>query len=185
MGMLEGYSELTLEFLNEATQAWVEIEYNRSRHREIDGSPVDRFAHAPDVLRTSPAADALREAFRQQTSRRQRHSDGTISLEGVRFEVPGRYRHFKDVTLRYARWDLSRVDIVDATSGTVLTAIYPLDRSANADGRRSVVEPHASESATLETERQSDELPPLLQSILAEYSATGTPPAYLPKKSQP
>src|SRR5258708_36075129 len=30
MKMLDGVAELTLEVLNEATQAWVEIEYNRS-----------------------------------------------------------------------------------------------------------------------------------------------------------
>ncbi len=39
MVMLEGVTELTLEFLNEATQAWVEIEYNRAMHREISWSP--------------------------------------------------------------------------------------------------------------------------------------------------
>jgi hypothetical protein len=34
--------------------------------------------------------------------------------------------------------------------------------------------------------RPTDEgLPPLLKSILEEYSATGTPPAYLPKKPRP
>ena len=44
--MLDGVAELTLEFLNEATQAWVEIEYNRSVHRETSSSPVERFAQA-------------------------------------------------------------------------------------------------------------------------------------------
>ena len=34
MAMLDGVTELTLDFLNEATQAWVEIEYNRAVHRE-------------------------------------------------------------------------------------------------------------------------------------------------------
>ena len=45
MEMLEGLPKLTLEFLNEATQAWIEIEYNRAVHREIrsrrsSGSPT-------------------------------------------------------------------------------------------------------------------------------------------------
>ena len=35
MEMLGQVRELTLEFLNQATQAWVEIEYNRRVHREI------------------------------------------------------------------------------------------------------------------------------------------------------
>src|SRR5208283_180510 len=49
MEMLDGVPELTLEFLNEVTQAWLEIEYNRRPHREISCSPVERFAQASDV----------------------------------------------------------------------------------------------------------------------------------------
>src|SRR5271156_4040122 len=141
MMMLDGVIELTLEFLNEVTQAWMEIEYNRAVHREISSSPVERFAQSPDVLRSSPSSESLRDAFRLETRRIQRQSDGTISLEGVRFEIPGRYRHFREVAVRYARWDLGRVDLVDERNGTVLAPIYPLDRSVNADGRRAPVKP--------------------------------------------
>ena len=109
--------------------------------------PLDRFARAADVLRTSPSSDALRGAFRQEIKRRQRKSDGTVSVEGVRFEVPARFRHFKDVVVRYARWDLGRVDLVDPRNGTVLAPLYPLDRTANADARRSYVGPPASDGA--------------------------------------
>ena len=90
------------------------------------------------MLRTSPTSESLRDAFRLETKRSQRQSDGTISLEGVRFEIPARYRHFREVTVRYARWDLGRVDLVDERSGIILAPIYPLDKSANADGRRAV-----------------------------------------------
>ena len=57
----------------------------------------------------------------------------------MRFEIPARYRHFREVTVRYARWDLGRVDLVDRRSGTILAPIYPLDKTANADGRRASV----------------------------------------------
>ena len=50
MVMLESLPKLSLEFLNEATQAWSEIEYNRAEHREIKCAPVDRFARAPDPI---------------------------------------------------------------------------------------------------------------------------------------
>ena len=90
------------------------------------------------MLRPSPSSDALREAFRREVKRRQRQSDGTISLDGVRFEIPSRYRHFRDVVVRYPRWDLSLVDLVDPRQGTVLARLFPLDRAANADGRRAV-----------------------------------------------
>ena len=191
MEMLEGV-ELTLDFLNEATQAWVEIEYNRAVHRELSMSPIERFRQAPDVLRASPSSQAIREAFRLQTTRVQRQSDGTISLEGVRFEIPARFRHFRKVFVRYARWDLRRVDLVDPHSGTILAALYPLDRTANADGRRSAIdldrgpgddEPDDGLAASTSGDDGPDKpLPPLLKRILDEYSASGAPPAYLPKK---
>jgi putative transposase len=182
LAMLDGYPELTLDFLNEATQAWVEIEYNRAVHRELSCAPVERFAQATDVLRASPASDELRAAFRLEAQRRQRHSDGTITLEGVRFEVPARFRHFREVVVRYARWDLSRVDLVDPRQGTLLAPLYPLDRAANADGRRALIEPDSADAAAADRQRTGT-LPPLLQKILADYSATGLPPAYLPQRT--
>jgi putative transposase len=181
MTMLDGALELTLEFLNEATQAWMEIEYNRTVHSETSRTPVERFAQAPDVLRTSPSSESLRDAFRLETRRTQRQSDGTISLEGVRFEIPARYRHFRELTVHYARWDLGRVDLVDPRSGTVLAPVYPLDKTANADGRRALVEPDASDVPPAQGSCKAGELPPLLKRILQEYAATGLPPAYLPK----
>ncbi len=165
------------------------MEYNRKVHREISCSPLDRFAQSRDVLRSSPSSNALRDAFCLETQRRQRRSDGTISLDGVRFEIPARYRHFRDVVVRYARWNLARVDLVDPRSGTILAPIYPLDRKANADGRRSIIEPDKSDAEDEEddddNQRPRNELPPLLKKILQEYFATGTPPAYLPKKPDP
>ena len=44
MAMLEGVEDLTLASLNEATQAWVEYDYNRQRHSEIDDTPIARLA---------------------------------------------------------------------------------------------------------------------------------------------
>jgi hypothetical protein len=186
MEMLGGVRELSLAFLNEATQAWVEIEYNRRAHREIACSPVERFSQASDVLRASPSSAALRDAFRMEGSRTQRQSDGTISVEGVRLEIPARYRHFRKVSVRYARWDLSRVDLVDLRSGTVLAPLYPLDRKANADGQRLLFEPDRTampaDAGTHPDEGSPErQLPPLLRQILAQYIATGLPPAYLPK----
>jgi transposase InsO family protein len=181
MEMLGKVPELTLDFLNRATQAWVEIEYNRSVHREIGCSPATRFVQGQDVLRPSPSSDALRAAFRMEAKRRQRRSDGTISLCGVRFEIPARYRHFQDVVVRYPRWDLSQVDLVDPREGTVLSHLFPLDRTANADGRRAIIDSQPDEVSATDLSRPQAELPPLLKQILAEYSATGLPPAYLPK----
>jgi len=137
------------------------------------------------VLRPSPSSDALREAFRLDTTRRQRKGDGTISLDAVRFEIPARFSHFEDVTVRYARWDLSRVDLIDPRTGTILAPLYPLDRGRNADGHRARVEPATGDLPTDDRQQHGKELPPLLKRILDEYAAGGLPPAYLPKKPRP
>ena len=188
MEMLEGV-EPTLDFLNVATQAWMEIEYNRAVHRELSVSPAGRFDRSPCVLRPCPTSEALREAFRLEATRTQRRSDGTITLEGVRFEVPSRFRHFRCITVRYARWDLGHVDLVDPKNGTILARLFPLDRVANADGHRAPVErdqtPEQQPPAdkTPESGGSNRTVPPLLQEILDQYAATGLPPAYLPKPS--
>ena len=176
MAMLEGVAELTLERLNALTQAWVEQEYNRSRHTEIGTTPLRRFLDAPQVGRTCPNSQALRQAFRCTVKRKQRRSDGTISLAGKRFEIPSRYRHLEYPRVRYARWDLRAVDLIDPQTLEPLCALYPLDKTANAEGRRRTLEATPAHREPL----PNDELPPLLRKLLAEYAATGCPPAYLP-----
>jgi putative transposase len=86
--MLDGVTELTLELLNKATQARAKIEYNRTVHRETGCSPANRFIEASDALRQSPNSESLRHAFRLETTRSQRRSDGTISVEEMRFKIP-------------------------------------------------------------------------------------------------
>jgi hypothetical protein len=83
------------------------------------------------------------------------------------------------------------VDLVDPRQGTILAPLYPLDRQANADGQRllfpldtsgvSAGDGQGVASPPGDQEQPAAELPPLLKRILAEYSATGMPPAYLPK----
>ena len=178
MAMLAGVKELTLERLNEITQVWVEQDYHRSTHSEIKTTPLRRYLDAKHVGRVCPDNLTLKRAFRCTVSRRQRRSDGTISLAGVRFEIPGRYRHLEQPTLRYARWDLRCVDLIDPRTLKILCPLYPLDKSANASGARRALKPEEKEDFTVP---RRDELPPLLHKYLEEYAATGRPPAYLPK----
>ena len=72
IAMLSGVEPLTLEFLNRVTQAWVEMEYNRSRHDELNCPPLDRFLKGPDVSRPSPDTAGLSFAFTNCESRAQR-----------------------------------------------------------------------------------------------------------------
>lgn len=176
MALLEGEASLTLDALNLATQAWVEQEYHRSRHSEIDATPLARYLAGPSVARPCPASAALAASFRIEVKRKQRRSDGTVSLDGERFEIPSRYRHLEQVHLHYARWDMSRVDLVDARSGAILCPVKPLDKSANANGQRRRLAPVTVDMSPLPPK----DLPALMAELLADYAATGVPPAYLP-----
>jgi putative transposase len=180
LAMLENCTGLTLAFLNEATQAWIEMEYQRRVHSEIGQTPLDRFLSSPNVGRPCPSIEDLRLAFCQETARTQRFSDGTISLEGIRFEIPSRFRHLERIHVRYASWDRSYVHLVDPRASTVLARLYPLDRARNADGLRRSLEPSADAPAGAD-DRTPEPIAPLLRQLLQEYSATGLPPAYLPQ----
>ena len=136
MPMLEGEANLTLDALNLATQAWVEQEYHRTHHSEIGTTPLIHYLAGPNVARPCPASTALSAAFRIEVKRKQRRSDGTVSLNADRFEIPSRYRHLEHVHLQYARWDLSLVDLVDPRTGAIRCQVLPLDQSANANGQR-------------------------------------------------
>ena len=176
MAMLEGERELTLELLNRATLAWLELEYNRKLHSEIGTSPLERLLAGPSVLRDCPSSDDLRRAFRRQELRTQRRSDGTLTVGGVRYEIPSRYRTLLRPTVRWASWDLSSVDLVDARTGVVLATLYPIDKHANADGQRRVLDPEPE----LDAEPAPSGIAPLLRELMSEYAATGLPPAYVP-----
>jgi len=178
LAMLEDVPDLTLGALNDATQAWVEHEYNRKVHSEIGVEPLARFLAGPDVSRPSPDSAALRLAFTRAEDRSQRRSDGTVSLEGRRFEVPSRYRHLERVAVRYAAWDLSHVFLVDERTEKALCRLYPQDKTLNANGERRVLDPVATEPVA---GVPATDLPPLLAHLLAKQAATGLPPAYLTK----
>jgi putative transposase len=175
--MLEGVADLTLAQLNEATLAWIEIEYNRKVHSEIAQPPVRRFLNDKDVGQPCPSSEKLQQAFTAEVQRTQRRSDGTFSLEGIRFEVPSRYGHLEKLSIRYASWNLSTVYLCDPKTGAILCRLYPQDKMKNAEGLRA---PKTS-PISLPDRVPPSGMAPLLQKIISQYAATGLPPAYLPK----
>jgi len=178
--MLEGVADLSLDQLNEVTLAWIEMEYNRKVHSELGQTPLQRYLHDKDVGRPGPDTASLRLAFTAEVTRTQRRSDGSFSLEGLRFEVPSRYEHFHKLTVRYASWDRSFVHLADPTTGVILCRLYPQDKNQNAEGRRAPRQPVLPASAPAPAG-----MAPLLQQLLRQYAATGLPPAYLPKPENP
>jgi putative transposase len=178
MAMLEDVPDLALATLNEATQAWVEYEYNRKIHSEIGEAPIARFLAGPEVTRPSPDSATLKLALTRTERRTLRKSDGTFTIEARRFEVPNRYRHFTRLEVRFASWDLALVHLVDEQTGTVLCRLFPQDKTRNASGLRRSLEPITAEPIAI---KPAGGMAPLLASLIEQRAATGLPPAYLPK----
>ncbi len=179
--MLSRVKPLTLEFLNQASQAWIEMEYNRCRHEEINQAPLQRFVKGPNVSRPSPDSEMIRFAFTILENRTQRQSDGTIRIKNIRFEIPSRFRHLRKLHVRYRSWDLSMAYLVDQRSKNLLACIYPQDKIKNSQGYRRTLQPVA-EQALEAVKDDSDPIPPLLRKLLTDYAASGLPPAYIPKE---
>jgi putative transposase len=185
MRMLDKVHDLSLEFLQSASIGWVEREYHRREHQEISQAPIDRFIASPSVLRQSPSGEELRDAFRLDVVRKQRRSDGTLSLDGKRFEIPSAYDKFADIHVRYARWDLTRIDMIDPGTGRAIARLYPLDRAKNSNARRRTIPPSDPSSSNAEPKglasiRDHTTLPPLLRKYLRENDAIGRPAAFIP-----
>jgi putative transposase len=175
--MLEGVADLTLAQLNEATLAWIELEYNRTLHCAIGQTPLHRYLNDKDVSRPCPDTEKLQLAFTTEVQRTQRRSDGTLSLGGIRFEIPSRYAHLEKLSVRYASWDLSSVYLSDLKTGAILCRLYPQDKKKNAEGLRAPKTPAVASSEPV----AAPGLAPLLKKIIQQYATTGLPPAYLPK----
>jgi putative transposase len=182
--LLRDVTPLRLAFLNQAAQAWVEQDYHRRPHRELAGAtPLARLCAGPDGGRPAPDPDALRLAFSRQCLRTQRRSDGTVTLGGVRYDVPSRFRTLTTLTLRAPRWDPSQVRLLDPRTGHPLARLLPQDKAGHATGQRRALEPLPA--APPVPAAAADALPALLRQWLADYAATGLPPAYLPKDDLP
>lgn len=181
MNMLSNTEDLTLDFLNQATQAWVEMEYNKKDHDGIKTSPINKFIRDKNVARSSPSAETLHFAFTTKVIRTQRRSDGTVQINGIRYEVPSRFSHMAKLSLRYQSWNMSMVYIVDEKTGMSLAKIYPEDKQKNASGQR----------RCLDTQNQADNCPSedsvpiILKQLLEDFSATGLPSAYIPQTAPP
>ncbi len=176
MAMLMNKKVITLKELNDLTTAWTEVEYNKSEHSELKTTPLNRFLNHSDVSRECPDLDFLNQMFRREVVRTIRRSDATISVGGKRFEIPYHYKHFRQIRIRYAKWDLSLVHMV-SDDGKVIARIYPLDKSKNSSGARKTVITNIEDAKVNESEK----LPPLLEDIVTRFSDIGLPPSYLPK----
>lgn len=179
MKMIEEVRPMTLATLNDLTQIWIEGEYNRSVHSEIKTLPINRFAQDASVLRKSLTSDELRAAFVCEIDRRLRKTDGTMSLDGVRFEIPSAYRHHRDLLIHYTSWDLGYVFLVDPVTLKAVARIYPLDRSKNNSGKRASHAP--VDRGRVPSNDLMTQLPAQMRYLLKQSQMSHVPPAYVPQ----
>ncbi len=178
--LLRGVENLKLAFVNQAAQAWVEQDYHRRHHRQIKTTPLQRMLNGFDVSRPTPDSEFLRLAFTRRIKRTPRRSDATVVVDGIRYELPARLGHLRSVILRTPSWDKSRMTLVDSDTDAELVRLLPQDKVKNASGMRRAINPQNVAGPTIHSD--DDPLPALLRKWLADYAATGLPPAYLPKE---
>jgi putative transposase len=172
--LLRGIEDLKLSFVNQAACAWVEQDYHRKEHREIRTSPLQRMLTGPDVSRPTPDSESLRLAFTRRITRTPRRSDATVVVDGIRYELPVRFAHLRQVILRASSWDKSNMTLVDADTDAALARLLPQDKSKNASGIRKAIGTDDRMPHVCSTEQA---IPALLRQWLADYAATGLPPA--------
>jgi hypothetical protein len=71
---------------------------------------------------------------------------------------------------------LTRVDLVEPRAGVILCAVKPLDKSVNASAGRRRLTPAPIDLSPLPPSGMA----PLLSQLLADYSSSGMPAAFLP-----
>jgi transposase InsO family protein len=177
--LLRAVDNLKLSFVNQAAQAWAEQDYQRRKHSEIKTTPLQRMLNGPDVSRPTPDSDFLRLAFTRRLKRTPRRSDATVVVDGIRYELPVRFAHLRSVILRSASWNKSRMTLVDPNTDAPLVRLLPQDKVKNASAMRRRIHP---DHALTDAKPATDPVPVLLRKWMADYAATGLPPAYLPKE---
>lgn len=99
---------LTLEQLNQAFWAWLELEYHRKVHSGINAQPIDIFLAHKDKLRY-PSEEELKDAFLYR-EKRHVHKDCTFQLMGNYYEVmPALVR--QEIEIRFDPDDLETVKV--------------------------------------------------------------------------
>ncbi len=178
MKMIENKKDLTLEELNRYTVVWTEKDYNHKTHDELKDTPANRFATGKNVGRSSKSFSDLKKVFCRDITRKQRRTDGTITIDTVRFEIPNRFRTLNELLIRYTPWDLSCAYIVDPKSTDIIEKILPENRNRNYfQGRRTL----SKISSETPESTPKDDIAPLLKKYLQEFEDIYKQLPYIPK----
>ena len=188
MAMLENVPDLTLESLNEATQAWAECEYNRKIHSETGQTPLGPLAGGPGCDATQPgqrgaAAGLHPDRAAHPTPERRDGGDRDAPLRGAQ-PLPASER----LLVRYASWDLTQVHLVDEQTGAgalpALSSGQDEQRQRRAPAARAARHAADGGRSRCRQGRHRHRTAACLE-LMAQQAATGLPPPYLPKDDLP
>lgn len=98
----------TLDELNEAFVAWMDLDYNRRVHGETGQTPDVRWRAGVDAIRYA-SDDRMHAAFRWK-ERRTPDKAGVFSLFGTKYQVDSKLRR-KHIDVYYDPSDLGEVDV--------------------------------------------------------------------------
>jgi putative transposase len=73
-----------------------------------------------------------------------------------------------------------QMTLVDPDTDAPLASLFPQDKTKNASGKRRIIQPDEIMAPSVPSPDNS--LPALLRKWMADYAATGLPPAYIPKE---
>jgi transposase InsO family protein len=126
LSALEPSALASLEALNHAFDRWLDADYHRREHSALSASPLSVFLHAPSPRRFLSRQEL--ELHFQRTLRRLVRRDGTVSVAGIRYEVPAEWVG-KTVELRSPIDDLKALTLFVA--GKPAVRLSPLDPVGN------------------------------------------------------
>ena len=186
VNMLARVEPLTLDVLNQYTQPWVTFDYNHGIHSETGQKPIDRYMIEKNVARKSLDYGQIGKMFRRVVSRVQRMSDGTLNLENVLFQVPRAFRHIRNLSIAYSKWDLSTAALVDPETEVEIAPLFPVDKNRNAEGKRAPLpDPLADEPEVAETTPvASDAIPPLLARYMRDFQTLNPLAGFIPHEKE-
>jgi hypothetical protein len=117
-----------------------------------------------------------------------RKQDSTITLDGVRFQIPQQYSHIDSILLRYSRWDLGEAEILCPDTHKSLCLIYPLNKLENSNALRKNTESKVEQKNSSSFEEENGEfldlnthqIPPLLAHLLRQHALQYPLSGYIP-----
>lgn len=124
-----------LRELNDRLWAWLEHIYHRREHAGLDGkTPLDRWRD--DLVHVRPLgfkATKIDNIFYHRVERTVK-KDGTVSWEGMQFEVP--YEQVGEKVQRVIDQHANKAVRIESAFGDDLGSVTPLDMHANLNRKR-------------------------------------------------